>query len=248
MPAREVRFERLKGREAMRRLAERPVVFLPIGCLERHGDHLPMGLDVLKAQSVCEACARRLGGLVYPPHFYGGVHVWPGERPPDELAERRRLFRRMSREWGNLYTHDTAADHLVEVAEGIRLAGARVLVLYSGHYPVSQIMMLKDVAGRLDRARGGTMRVIPFLERDFFEDGDHAGVWETSLCLALRPGDADMRRIGPRNQRDHGWDEAHHPRRASAAFGRRVLRRIADHLGESIQAALAASDSATKKD
>ena len=42
---RNVRYELMLGREATEAIARCPVGYLPIGCLERHGDHLPMGLD-----------------------------------------------------------------------------------------------------------------------------------------------------------------------------------------------------------
>ena len=44
-----VQYELLLGREASEAMRRCPVAYLPIGCLERHGDHLPMGLDVMAA-------------------------------------------------------------------------------------------------------------------------------------------------------------------------------------------------------
>lgn len=49
----QVRYEYMKAREAIAAIRSCPVGYLPIGCLERHGDHLPMGLDVIKAYGVC---------------------------------------------------------------------------------------------------------------------------------------------------------------------------------------------------
>ena len=64
-----VRYELMLGREATERIQEYPVGYLPIGCLERHGDHLPMGLDVIKAHRICCVVAQAIGGVVFPPHF-----------------------------------------------------------------------------------------------------------------------------------------------------------------------------------
>ena len=50
---RNVRYELMLGREATEAIAAHPVGYLPVGCLERHGDHLPMGLDVIKAHGIC---------------------------------------------------------------------------------------------------------------------------------------------------------------------------------------------------
>jgi creatinine amidohydrolase len=54
-----------------------PVVYVPLGAYEFHGEHLPIGLDALNAHGVCLAAANRAGGLVLPPLFYGtgGIHT-----------------------------------------------------------------------------------------------------------------------------------------------------------------------------
>lgn len=47
------------------------VLWLPVGPLEWHGPHLPMGVDALNAEATAVACARRLGGLVLPTLYCG---------------------------------------------------------------------------------------------------------------------------------------------------------------------------------
>ena len=123
------------GREAMQLIKECPVAYLPIGCLELHGDHLPMGLDVIKAHKICCIAAQAIGGIVFPPHFYSGIH-----RLDDSVR------RRLAMERGNLYTDGTAMENLIEIIDQIALMDIQVLVLYSGHYPTSQIDMIKDIA------------------------------------------------------------------------------------------------------
>lgn len=233
---REVRYEYLKGREATRRLQAKPVGYLPIGALERHGDHLPMGLDVLKAHAVCCECARKIGGVVFPPHFYSGIHLDRDRKDLSKtsLARQRGRIRQFVREWGNLYTDDSAEEHLADVLRNLRTIGVRVLVLYTGHYPGSQLRMVKRLAGRLNRS--GSMKVIPFSEPWLFKEGDHAGKWETSIYMAVCPEHVAMSRIGPRNFRDHGWNEQRDPRLASPAFGKKAVHRIVAHLRTEIEA------------
>ena len=48
-----------------------PPVLLPVGALEQHGPHLPLGTDALLATSVAADAARRVGGLVAPALAYG---------------------------------------------------------------------------------------------------------------------------------------------------------------------------------
>ena len=48
---------------------------LPIGSLERHGDHLPVGNDTLKAYQYCLKAAENVPAVVMPPFYF--THV-PG--------------------------------------------------------------------------------------------------------------------------------------------------------------------------
>jgi creatinine amidohydrolase len=208
-----VQYEWMLGREATEALAAYPVAYLPIGCLERHGDHLPMGLDVLKAHLVCCEAARALGGVVFPPHFYAGIHRM------DEAA-----LRKFTGEWGNLYTDATAREHLADILRQIARMGVRVLVLYSGHYPGCQIEMIQGLAAEFNAAPG--LRVIAFDERTFLGEGDHAGLCETSLLLYLDRSLADTTRIAARNHQDHGWTDATAPEKATAAKGEADVLRV----------------------
>jgi creatinine amidohydrolase len=46
--------------------ADQPPVLLPVGALEQHGPHLPLGTDGLLASAVAADTAARVGGLVAP--------------------------------------------------------------------------------------------------------------------------------------------------------------------------------------
>jgi len=212
-----VQYERMLGREATEAMTRCPVAYLPIGCLERHGDHLPMGLDAIKAHGICCEAARALGGVVFPPHYYAGIHRM------DEAA-----LAKYSGEWGNLYTDATAEAHLTDIVRQIARMGIRVLVLYSGHYPGCQIEMIQAIAERFNAEEG--IRVIPACERELLKEGDHAGLCETSLLLYLGRSLVDMTRIGPQNYQDHGWSEANSPEKATAAKGEADVQQIIDGL------------------
>src|ERR1700683_3146831 len=62
---------------ALLRAQRVPVLLLPVGTVEPHGPHAPLGTDVLLATEVCERTARALAGdprvraLVLPPVPYG---------------------------------------------------------------------------------------------------------------------------------------------------------------------------------
>ena len=207
-----VRYERMHGIHARAALDESRFVFLPIGCLERHGDHLPMGLDVMKAHLACCVIAQCFGGAVLPPHYYAGVHFLPPE------------FLEATNRYGNLYADKTAENHLEELIRNLEAIGVKNLVLYSGHYPVSQNVMVRNIAARF-RSRDG-IRVVPFYEKAVLYPGDHAGVCETSLLLYLDRQAVDMTAIGERNYREHSWTEENTPEKASVAKGEAYMEKI----------------------
>jgi creatinine amidohydrolase len=59
--------------EALARAAAGAVVLLPVGALEQHGAHLPVGTDALTVEAVCLRAAERAEDdvLVAPPLAYG---------------------------------------------------------------------------------------------------------------------------------------------------------------------------------
>lgn len=66
-----VRMTEMAWDEYDRRIRAGAVVLLPVGATEQHGYHLPLGVDVLLADHVCDEVARRIGGLVAPAIPYG---------------------------------------------------------------------------------------------------------------------------------------------------------------------------------
>src|SRR5690606_18487082 len=72
----EVRAELLSPEELDGRIAASPIAYLPLGTLEFHGPHLPIGLDAFTGHAVCVDAARRSGGIVLPSVYqgFGGGH------------------------------------------------------------------------------------------------------------------------------------------------------------------------------
>ena len=68
-----VRWVELRPEEFLRRLAERPVAYLPMGMVEPHGHAAAFGLDQIKAEYLCDEAAARFGGIVAPPQTYHTV-------------------------------------------------------------------------------------------------------------------------------------------------------------------------------
>ncbi len=62
----EVRYHMLRPAQIVERRKECPVAYIPIGTLEWHGTHNPLGADTLQAEGIAESAARKGGGLVFP--------------------------------------------------------------------------------------------------------------------------------------------------------------------------------------
>ncbi len=67
----EVRYERLRPTHLRARREACPLAYIPIGTLEWHGHHNPVGLDTLKSHALSMRCAQANGGFVFPPLWYG---------------------------------------------------------------------------------------------------------------------------------------------------------------------------------
>jgi len=66
-----VLYEELTPDEFSARMAECPVAYLPLGTLEWHSHHLPLGSDGLQSEEFFKRLAGEVGGIVLPKLFIG---------------------------------------------------------------------------------------------------------------------------------------------------------------------------------
>ncbi len=66
-----VLYQELTPDEFSKKLAECPVAYLPLGTLEWHGEHLPLGSDGLQSSGFFKLLAEEAGGVVMPMLFIG---------------------------------------------------------------------------------------------------------------------------------------------------------------------------------
>ncbi len=72
----EVRFDLMVPAEIRARRDACNLAYLPVGSLEWHGPHMPLGTDYLTVTHLAEQAARRFGGVVFPPLYYGDVRFY----------------------------------------------------------------------------------------------------------------------------------------------------------------------------
>lgn len=66
-----VEYTHLTPVEFRERMAAAPIAYLPLGTLEWHGEHLPLGADGLQSSAFFRELARESGGIVLPMLFLG---------------------------------------------------------------------------------------------------------------------------------------------------------------------------------
>jgi creatinine amidohydrolase len=158
-------------------LARCPRVWLPLGTIEYHSHHLPVGLDGLQAHGLCLDAADIAGGLVYPPLWWGtggghGDYPWTVMMP--DGAEIAAIL-------GFTLTR-------------LQTLGVRQAVLFTGHFADEQLAMIAGIAERWN-AKGGAMRALALGVNGNSAapmPPDHAGLFETTLLAAYHPQTVDM--------------------------------------------------------
>jgi len=187
----EVLYERLTPSEFQSRLKKAPIAYLPLGTLEWHGAHLPLGSDSLQSQTFFIKLAQLVGGIVLPPLFLGpdgakeiDGHEYYGmdicgfsPRAPQQLK-------------GSAYwiPSDLFLVLLEAVLKQLSRAGFKIVVAH-GHGPSTQCVI--DNSERLGKKFSLTIMTVwrnkdqrdPDMEFQY----DHAAMNETSIMMALHP-------------------------------------------------------------
>jgi creatinine amidohydrolase/Fe(II)-dependent formamide hydrolase-like protein len=205
-----------------------PAVYVPIGLIEWHGRHLPVGNDALKAHAILVKCAEEFGGVVYPPVYFPYTKYVrdSASLAPDED------------EW--------KISLLTELFQRIKAMGARVIIGVSGHNIPQQPTWINRALEPV--IADGTVAGLGIwemsLSRGPESDSDHAAKWETSNMLFFYPELVNLAELGtgplaPGMQPPDGiWglDPRAH---ASAQVGQRNVELCAAAIGKKARELLA---------
>lgn len=88
---------------------------IPLGILEKHGPHLPLGTDLLSVREVAKAAAKKEYILVFPPYFVG--QIYEAKPQPGTIA----------------YKPDLVWDFLQETCDELARNGIKKIILLNGH-------------------------------------------------------------------------------------------------------------------
>ena len=151
-------------------LARDPRLLVPVGALEQHGPHLPLGTNTFIARRVVESVSQKLGILRAPPFSYGvtvGGGPWAGT-----AGLRRKTFHRALNELLARWEDHGVKEFLVVTAHRFEPHVEAILLSLTARSTTTVFDLHQ-------------MDVSALVERD--PTVEHAGELETSLMLHLAP-------------------------------------------------------------
>lgn len=178
-PGLSVHYEELTAPDFARAAAKSEATCLiPLGILEKHGPHLPLGTDLIDCREVALRAAKQEYTIIYPAYFVG--QIFEARHQPGTIAYSTRMM----------------FDFLQETCDELGRNGIRKIILLNGHggndhflrfFCQAQLASRKDYAVYLfDPADDESMEAALSKLRKTTLDG-HAGEEETSVMLAHRP-------------------------------------------------------------
>jgi creatinine amidohydrolase len=146
-----------------------PYWILPVGSVEQHGPHLPLGADALVVERLAEITARRDGALVLPSVRVGVLHAfrdWPGLRvPPQVLIQQVLSYADLAVEHGNrllvLNGHDENHEPLMVAARELVERSGTDIVVVEWAQLVSDV--IRDVSTSTSESHAGEALTSLFL-------------------------------------------------------------------------------------
>ena len=152
-------------------LARDPRLIMPVGALEQHGPHLPLGSNVLIARRFCLDLSNEFG-VLRAPTFSFGVNV----RTERAYAGTASLGRK------------TLHRALNELLDGWEAHGVTEFIIVTGHRHDPHLEALATLVTAGARVRVVDIWDVPIHDLlEGQEEAEHAGEAETSLMLHLYP-------------------------------------------------------------
>jgi creatinine amidohydrolase len=178
-PPLSVRYEELTSPDFARAVARSGgTCIVPLGILEKHGPHLPLGTDLIDCREVSLRAAAAEYTIVFPPYFAG--QIFEAKHQPGTIAYGSRMM----------------LDLLQQTCDELARNGIKKIILVNGHggndpflhfFCQSQLEMRRDyVVYLFEPADDEAVKAKLDKMRKTSVDG-HAGEEETSVMLAHHP-------------------------------------------------------------
>lgn len=191
--------EKIAATDYVKNIKQKLPLIIPLGAIEQHGAHLPLGTDTQIANGLATELAKQIPVIIAPSLQYG-CRSLPRSGAGDHFTGTTSLS-------GCAFT-DALSDILFSYIED----GNRHLLLLNAHYENYQFASeaIHDVLYRCDAALRKKLKIIyvaywdliPIkVIKEIFSDHfiswevEHGGLLETSLMLALHPTLVDMKKL-----------------------------------------------------
>jgi len=246
--AEKVLYAELTPQEFRERIAAAPIAYLPLGTLEWHGEHLPIGADGLQSYGFFIHLAQRAGGIVLPMLFLGpdvmqqvdGRELYGMDTLGQAMPEGRRYENQQLAGSAYWVPEETFRIIIEATLKQLRRAGFRIVVAH-GHGPSTNFFS-KHAA---DWKQKFGLETFVCFGSDFDRQGmgiqvDHAAANETSLVMALRPELVQMERLPAVSDRWPVGVSGKDPRiAASPELGRKIIDLQTERMSKILRDALA---------
>lgn len=193
-PSEKVLYEELTPKEFLNRLAAAPVAYLPLGTLEWHGDHLPLGSDGIQSQEFFKRLATKAGGIVLPMLFLGpagreteinGIEMYGMDMGNYVKGEKFQYSPRQLAGSAYRVSDSTFANMLDNVMKQMSRAGFKIVIAH-GHGPSTNFVG-KRVKEYKEKYNLVVMNCWGNDPSDICLQCDHAAANETSIMMQVRP-------------------------------------------------------------
>ena len=172
------------------------VCLIPMGVIEKHGQHLPLGTDVFNVREVCLRAAAKEYCIVFPFYYMG--QIFEAQQQPGTIS----------------YSSELLFRFLDETCKEISRNGIKKIILVNGHggnvsflpyfcqiqmatprdyavYAITSPLLSPDVQKKISEIRKSST-------------GGHADELETSSVMAVRPDLVKMERVSDESGSDLG--------------------------------------------
>lgn len=242
----EKRFHMLRPEQIIEQRDKCPAAYIPLGTLEWHGLHNPIGADGLQAEELALRCAKQ-GGVVFPTVYYGESRVNSLlETDPkyqtgicERLSLSKEQFDADRFPYSGIAQIEHYQHHLIHIIAEAASYGFDVVVFVIGHYPLiesarSAIILYNQWAYDKEWKRIAGLAAADhlLLKDEYTSPGDHAGGWETSHLLASHPETVNLKAAA--HELQYGIMSTRNPLHATAQFGNEIYDAAAKKITEHV--------------
>ena len=251
----------LRPEQIRAEIEKAPIAYLPLGLVEWHGHHLPMGVDAFNAETVAKLAAEESGGLVMPTVYFGTDSALSQEWLDFIGFEQDQYIVGMNFPaitMPSMYVSEEAfAIMLREQLRLIARMGFKLIAVLTGHGAPNQGAVMRRLAAEF--SAGGAVKVLALTAFPPDTGVGHASRAETSITMALVPETVKLDNLPPPGQplwnvqnaiidyhtfsgepnaerTVHADDD---PRLSSAEEGHEMIQRTARHVAALVKEALA---------